>query len=79
MAASVARGRPEARGAFILASVPIVMLVIHTYQNLPERNTLDDRSGNYAIYGTEERANVLTSGEDEAKMKVFVTKAEGQN
>jgi hypothetical protein len=55
------------------------MLVIHTYQNLPERNTLDDRSGNNAIYGAEERANVRASGENEAEMRVVVTKAEGQS
>jgi hypothetical protein len=34
------------------------MLVIHTYQNLLERNTLDARSGNNTIYETYERANV---------------------
>jgi len=34
------------------------MLVIHTYQNLLERNTLDDRSSYNTIYGADERANV---------------------
>jgi hypothetical protein len=50
-----------------VASVPIVMFVIHSYQNLPERNTPDDRSSNYTIYGAVKRANVRITAHKETR------------
>jgi hypothetical protein len=51
----------------MLASVPIVMFVVHTYQNPAERNTLDERSSNNTIYEIDERANVHVLHKEESR------------
>lgn len=37
---------------------PVVVLVIHTYQNLPQRNTLVGRRGKKPMHGQRIRANI---------------------